>query len=423
MLIDEYKFLAKNNYHLQFSEIEIYGISSSQEIAYRGTGVISRGVDSRLTITIFTSPNLLFEKERTEVIRKLREGQVISEELTCRMKAKDQIGRWWDVCEIFITDIVNDESNSTVTAEIDTFILKTPNDNADDVGGSRVEIITTHNGDLPLKIEGREGNSFEWGVNFTSSDFSIKITKLISHTKIALHKNGEIDRSQIDILLEAISICSGRVIVPLLMSWQDEKHFNLKVSHGEADENRLPSILDELSAFNIDNFKLFLECYLSEINTPYGATYAAWHRAYLGSGASIEISSLALCTAIEGIVKYRFTEATPVSADIDQKLIKIGETINTIESEGWIIESILKHLDRIRESKPTIKKSLKLFAQPHNISSKQIQRWESLRNKITHFDLLDDSPKENEKPLNDYKTCLIILFKLVAHSAGYRWTN
>ncbi|MFL1527200.1 hypothetical protein [Pseudomonas sp. O230] len=423
MLIDEYKFLAKNNYHLQFTKIEIYGISSSQEIAYRGTGAISRGVDSRLTITVFTSPNLFFEEERAEVFRKLREGQVISEELTCRMKAKDQLGRWWDVCDIFITNIVNDESLSTVTAEIDTFILKTPNDNADAIGGSRVEIITVHNGDLPLQIKQQEGKNFEWGVNFTASGLSIKITKFISHTKITLHKNGEIDRSQIDILLEAISICSGRVIVPLLMSWQDEEHFNLEVSHGEADENRLPSILDELSAFNIDNFKLFLECYLSEFNSPYGATYAAWHRAYLASGASIEISSLALCTAIEGIVKYRFTEATPVSADIDDKLIKIGEHINTIESEDWIIESILKHLDRIRESKPTIKKSLKHFAQSHNISSKQIQRWESLRNKITHFDLLDDSPKENEKLLNDYKTCLIILFKLVAHSAGCKLTN
>ncbi|MFZ4965897.1 hypothetical protein ACL9RJ_16705 [Pseudomonas sp. Mn2068] len=423
MLIDEYQLLAVDDYHLQFTEVEVYGITSSREIVYRGTGAINRGRDSRLTIMVLTSPNLSFEEERAEVARKLREGQALSEQLTCRMKAKDQLGRWWNECEIFITKITNDESKTTIIAEVDKFVLKVPNGRGDELGESRVEIVTVHNGDLPFQIKQKEGEGFEWDLNFMVSDFSIRITKDMPCTKIALHHESAIDRSRVKILLEAISICSGRVITPLLMSWQDKEHSNLEVFHGEADHNRLPSILDELSIFKIETIKLFVECYLSAFSVPYEETYAAWHRAYLASGSSMEISSLALCTAIEGIVKYRFTEATPISVEVDDELVKVSEIVNKIESTEWIVESILKHLERIRESKPTIGKSLKHFASSHNISSKQIQRWESLRNKITHFDLLDDSPEENEKLLRDYKICLTIFFKLVARSAGYNWVD
>ncbi|MFB8831795.1 hypothetical protein ACE0DR_26775 [Azotobacter sp. CWF10] len=260
-------------------------------------------------------------------------------------------------------------------------------------------------------------------LSFIVPDFSIKVTKDIPCTKITLRHGNVADRTRIKILLEAISICSGRVIAPLLMSWHDNEFSYLEILHGQADQNRLPSILDELSSFQIENFKIFVECYLSTFRVPYGETYAAWHRAYLASSAGIEISSLALCTAIEGVVKYRFTEATPISAEVSDKLEKIDKIISNIEASDWIVKSIQQHLERIRESKPTVKKSLKSFALSHGISGQQISRWESLRNKIAHFDLLDDTPEENEKLLKDYKICLGIFFKLIARSAGYHWVK
>lgn len=177
MFIDDYRLLAVDNYHLQFTEVEIYGITSSQEVKYRGTGAIHRGDDSRLTITIWTSQNFSFEKERADVARKLREGQVISQQLTCRMNARDQLGRWWRDCEIFVTKITNDESKTIIVAEVDTFVLKVPNDAADEDLTRETEIVTIHNGPLPFKITQQKEKCFVWDLSFIVPDFSIKVTR------------------------------------------------------------------------------------------------------------------------------------------------------------------------------------------------------------------------------------------------------
>ncbi|MFB8831794.1 hypothetical protein ACE0DR_26770 [Azotobacter sp. CWF10] len=177
MLIDDYRLLAADNYHLQFTEVEIYGITSSQEIKYRGTGAIGRGNDSRLTIMIWTSPNFSFEEERADVARKLREGQVISQQLTCRMNARDQLGRWWSDCEIFVTEITNDESKTILAAEVDTFMLKVPNDAADEGHAGETEIITIHKGPLPFQITQQKEKMLRLGFELYCSRFLNKSNK------------------------------------------------------------------------------------------------------------------------------------------------------------------------------------------------------------------------------------------------------
>lgn len=421
MLIDEYRLLAADNYHLQFTEVEIFGIFPSEEIMYRGSGAIGRGSDSRLTIMVSTSPNITFEEKRKQATRILREGQVIFQQLSCKMNAKDQLGRWWRDCEIFITELVNKDSKTTIIAELDKFALRLPRSITNHTHNKKIEIITIHKGPLPLNITQQLENTFSWNLSFNIPEFSIEITKDIPFTKITIRHESSVDWTRIKILLEAISICSGRIITPLLMTWHDDKHSHLEILHGQVDNNHLPSILDELPPFKIETFKLFLECYLSSFKYPYGETYAAWHRAYLAAEAGIEISSLALCTAIEGIVKYRFTEATTISVESSNELKEAGKLISEIEAPDWIIKTIQEHLERVLESKPTIRKSLKTFAVSNDISGRQITRWESLRNKIAHFDLLEDTPEENEKLINDYNICLSIFFKLIARSAGYSW--
>lgn len=422
MLIDEYRLLSADNYHLQFTEVEVYGFGSSQTVAYRGKGAIDRGGDSRLKIMIWSSPNIAFEQERAEIAKNMQQGQVIAEQLSCRLWAKDQLGRVWNDCKIFITDIENDGQNTLIKADVDEFILKTPNDLDDRDQEYKIEIMAIHKGFLPLRmIPGEEGGSWRRELSFEVSDFRIMISKDIPVTKVVLTSKNEIDPLRMQLLFEAISIASGKIFYPLMISWADQQDCFLKICHGQQDQDHLEPLLDVLCEYTIDNLSQFVSCYLSEFTDPYGPTYAAWHRAYLASSAGIEISSLALCTAIEGIVKYRFTYPVPISPEADSQIVNARDSVKEINSPDWIIESMLKHLDRIRESKPTIKKSLKEIAKISEITNKQLARWESLRNKIAHFDLLDDSPKENEKILRDYETCLTIFFKLVAQSAKFSW--
>lgn len=419
MLIDDYQLLAVTNYHLQLLELEVYGITSSQEVAYRGVGAIERGNDSRLSIMIFTSPNQSFEQERAGEADKIEGGRVIKAQLTCKMNARDQLGRWWNDCEIFITEIINEGPKTTLIAEVDRLLLKVSNDAESNNHDVNVEVVTVHKGALPYQITHREPKSFTKSLSFTTPEFNVSIVRGMPCTKIELSHEVAFGRERIGVLFEALSICSGRVISPLLLSWREEEFSCLEVFHGESDSNQLPSILDEVSSFNIENLKRFVNCYLAEFKVAYRETYAAWHRAYLGSAAGLEISSLALCTAIEGVVKYRFTEVAPVTIEVNDELTRLGEILSNGDAPDWIVNSVLLHLEKIRESKPTVKKSLKRFALVYDISGKQLSRWESLRNKIAHFDLLEDSAEENEKLIKDYNICLTIFFKLIARSASF----
>lgn len=421
MLIDDYRLLAVENHYLQLDEVEVYSTISTNEIIYQGKGAISRNSDLRLSIIIWSTPNFLFEEKREDINQELQEEQSVSQYNTCRMNARDQLGRWWSDCEILVTEIRNDTEEAILKAEVVSFVLKMPKDFLHANNEREVEIISIHNGYLPYSVEEKKDKSLVVDLNFTAADIFIKISKDIPCTKILLKYKDLVDRIDVNVLLEVISISSGKVFTPLLMSWGDKEYTYLEILHGETDNHEMLPILEVITPFRIQDFELFVECYLSTFTTPYAETYAAWHRAYLGTNSGIEISSLALCTAIEGIVKYRFTDATPMSVanrdELENAIVKIID----LEAPDWLVEVILKNLERVKEARPTIRKSLKTFSRSNGISNKQLSRWESLRNKIAHFDRIEGSFEENEKLIEDYNICLEIFFKLIARSTGYNW--
>ena len=239
MIIDEYRLMAADSYHLQFTEVEIFGFLPSREIIYKGVGCISRDSDSRISIMVMTSLNTTFEQERAEATRKLRKGQVISHQLTCMMDAKDQLGRWWRDCEIFITKITNNGSETTIIAELDKFVLRLPKSTAGYTSRNNTEIIAIHNGHLPFKSIQTAKNSHSANLSFSIPGITVEITRDIPCTKITIIHDDAIDLDQIKILLEAISICSGRLITPLLIGRHENEHYHLELLQG-ASKNRPP---------------------------------------------------------------------------------------------------------------------------------------------------------------------------------------
>ncbi|WP_438454650.1 hypothetical protein [Vreelandella venusta] len=418
MLIDEYRLLAVENHYIQLDEVEVYATTFSSEIIYQGKGVISRNSDLRLSIVIWSAPTFSFEEKREDISQEFQEDKYVSQYNTCRMNARDQLGRWWSDCEILVTEIRSDTEESILKAEVVSFVLKVPKDFLHTTNEKKVEIISIHNGFLPYSFE-KKDKSLVVDLSFFAANVFIKISKDIPCTKIVLRYKDLVDRIDVNVLLEVISISSGKVFTPLLMSWSDKEYTYLEVLHGETDNHEMLPISEVITPFRIQDFELFVECYLSTFTTPYAETYAAWHRAYLGTNSSIEISSLALCTAIEGIVKYRFTDVTPMSVanrdELENAIVKIID----LEAPDWLEEIILKNLQRVKEARPTIRKSLKNFSRSNGISNKQLLRWESLRNKIAHFDRIEGSFEENEKLIEDYNICLEIFFKLIASSTGY----
>jgi len=421
MLIDDYRLLAVENHYLQLDEVEVYATISSNEVIYQGKGAISRDSDSRLSIIIWSTPSFLFEEKREDITQEFQEEQSVSQHNTCRMNARDQLGRWWSDCEILVTEISNNAEGAILKAEVVSFVLKMPKDFLHETNEREVEIISIHNGYLPFIFEEKIDKSLIVDLSFSAAGVFIKISKDIPCTKIVLKYKDLVDRINVNVLLEAISISSGKVLTPLLMSWSDKEYTYLEMLHGETDNHEMLPMLEVITPFRIQDFELFVECYLSTFSTPYEETYAAWHRAYLGTNSGVEISSLALCTAIEGIVKYRFTDATPMNSTNRDELENAIVKIMDLEASNWIVEIIIKNLERVKEAKPTIRKSLKIFSQSNGISNKQLSRWESLRNKIAHFDRIGGSFEENEKLIDDYNICLEIFFKLIARSAGYNW--
>ncbi|UIJ39212.1 hypothetical protein LWC08_06470 [Desulfobaculum bizertense] len=225
-----------------------------------------------------------------------------------------------------------------------------------------------------------------------------------------------IDEGSDEVILEALSIALGKDCAWSLKECKKE----LVYWSGRQDyvEDRLLAPFN-MYPYRINDFERFIKCYLKCNHDKIKEFYDRWGILLNSSRSFIDLKALSVASVVEGVAAKLYGDVS-VSKDEKDSINKIEEYILQDEflSTEWKerIQGMLKNAKNPKQSNAGILHELR---KNKVITQKDITSWGALRNRLAHGKLSEWHRGKKQKTLNDYFTCLHLLYVLLFNYIGY----
>lgn len=416
-----------NNLLIDFVKITLTQDTTDSPKKYSGPGSISLDKDGLLRLKIYHVYEVEEEIERDFLDSfndgGLIPGQIIGNQHYYFLEALDMKGRSWTSSHVSISGHTSFPARGKV---IETNLQKIS------LTHEPIEGEKSQNDFAYLIIPGKHKvpcNKYEKSEKGTSlticelnlDHYCCEIKKRESHIELSIRGTSELAiEKQSNILLEAISICTGSFLRPKirLVSSKDCKVSEIYSARQSSAKQELQPPIDGMNARETSFFEEFTKKYTRKVCEPYAELFGYWYRIFSESSGELENRALVLTTSIEGVLKQYYADyGTPDSEFITQ-VQEAKPTIKSLEVGERVKQRILSSLGNALSSTP--KNSLHSLAASKDIPGELIKIWSELRNKSAHADELKQSDSELQEFLDQLFGCLELFYCLLLRHIEYK---
>lgn len=349
-------------------------------------------------------------------------GKIIGDQHYYSLSAVDMKGRQWNSSHVSLSGHTSFPARGKV---IETSLRKISlahmSAEGDKSLGELSYIIIPGNYKIPCnKFEKTEKGTSLNICELNLGNYSCEIKKRDSHIEILIRGSSDIAIDKYaNILLEAISICTGALLRPKLRI-ESNKDRRLAVIHsaGKPLMQELQSPIDGMNTRETAYLEEFARKYTSKVSEPFTELFGYWYRVFSESSGELENKALVLTTAIEGLLKKYFQEYGAPDSDFIAQANDAKPKIKAIDIGKRIKERVLSSLGNALS--PTPKNSLHSLAASKIIPGELIKTWNELRNKSAHADELKKSDAELQEFLDQLFGCLELFYCLLLRHIEYK---
>ncbi|MHA3053775.1 hypothetical protein E0H77_08395 [Acinetobacter sp. ANC 4633] len=424
MNIDNKKLdaLLSNEFEIDCIMIELTQQTESNPIIYKGAGSLTQKSDGNFYVKLYHAFNDI-SKEIMPTFGNSISGKIIGKDAFFSMEALDISGNIWTATDIQVSNNFSiPATGKVVNSYIKNLKCVTDITSTIDQKASFLFFVISGNFKIPLnKWEDTIGG----GKALNTCQFSIDGKNIeIKDNKNCLFINiedplGEIDFSYQERFLEALSIITGKLCPVLLSILHSNNHkiLNINSIPNSLSNKPLVSLLKHQSPWDLPNFQDFLYKYLISFHKEYDIFFGYWHKVNRAWQGSLENTALALCVAIEGVVKNYYKEFGLPDDEIILQAKEARDLIKKLDLKERIKNRIMSTLGQINSS--NTKNALYELFKLGKIDKELIEAWVSLRNKAAHADNLNDDMLEIQKYLDDFYKVQNLFNLLLLLKIGY----
>lgn len=407
-----------------FLKITLTQMKDTSPRVYSGSGSISYDKDGKLVLKmyhLYSEENEYMEDFKNFLGNNHVPGQIISKENYFEMIAVDEKGNAWTADYLWLSGDISLPSNGRVISSKITSI--TTKCEVNQSSNFYLALITQSNIDFPR-------NASKDAVTFTGNDrcdvkrdeFDFNISKLdesLFQIKSTLENNLANEISA-DLLIEAISISSGRYIHPAVkITNHNGQQITTVYSHRKKiDEKSITQPFSTRTPMDTDNLADFVSLYLSSFKEAKSPFFGYWFRILDASKSEIENQALIVTTSIEGVLKIYFNEYGNACKEIQNNADLAKSLVKALKICHRIKQRLLTSLGNLKDF--TAKNALHNLRESGKISKEMVGAWSDLRNKCAHADQLKSDDVEFQKFIDQTFCCIGLFYILLFIKINYR---
>ena len=382
-------------------------------IIYTGSGTIYQDKHGILQLKLYSKIDNI-KKTLSNKFKYHTLGKIIENDNYYTMKAIDLSGKEWISDNIWISTHVSVDTNGIVikssleeieliedgtTTEKNNFFIIVP---------GKFEIPCNKKEDLP---------NGGWHLNrsvFSINNIDFELKKKDNYLSITANSTPEyLKVNTYIIFLEALSIITGRIILPVIAKNTQQDHAILKIKSvsNTYSNKKFPEPFKHSTPSDLQSFSCFLGKYLMTFDAPYSDLFGYWHKVNRAWQVNITNSSLSLGVAIEGIIRTYFGELGMPDNEIEKQALEAKNKLKNIDIGRRIKERLLSSIGGLLKN-TSPKGALYRLAKDGLISKKMASEWLKLRNNSVHPDKLNEDPRAIQKYIDQIYSCIALFYCL-----------
>lgn len=425
MFLNENKLelLTSNQFIIDCIQIKLIQQKENDPFVYQGSGSIYQLSDGNFHLKLY---HHLSSPLREPIYNQDNHvpGEIISKEYYYRMEAHDMTGDIWESYDISVQGGFSVPAiGRVINTKISMLSIKQDRPHANDES-SNLYLVSPGKYQIPYNSTEKFQDG-GWirnicrveilGINLEIRDRKTYIT--IS----AKDPSGGMNDSFHGKLKEALSIVFGKPIPILLSSFSSGDTNTIVLSsiqNSILKERSLESPIKHTESNDTLHFKEFVEKYIQFFDTENEPFYGYWHKVNRSWQGSLEITALAICTAIEGITKNYYSDFNCPGEEIIKQAEETKKFIKSTTIDSKIKCRLLQSISHIVAPNP--KNALYKLVEDNKLDKKLVDCWKTLRNKSAHADNLKEGKEETQKYLDDVFTCLSLFYLLLLLRIGFK---
>lgn len=428
MLLDnkEIESAITNNLSIDFVSITLTQDTADSPKRYAGPGSIFLDTDGVVRLKMYHA--YLNEEDIQRDFSDsfnddgLVPGKIIGDQHYYSLEAVDMKGRHWSSSHVSISGHTSFPARGKVIeTSLQKISLTHLNTNGDKPQSEFAYVIIPGKYKIPCnKFEKNDKGTSLTVCELDLGNYNCEIKKRDSHIEMSIRGSSSIAIDKYtNILIEAISICTGAFLRPKLrVESNKDRKLAVIYSTGKPLIQELQSPIDGMNTRETVNLEEFARKYTNKVSEPFTELFGYWYRIFSDSSGELENRALVLTTSIEGLLKKYFSEHGIPDADFVAQAKDAKPKIKSVDIGSRIKERILSSLGNALSSTP--KNSLHSLAASEIIPVDLIKIWSELRNKSAHADELKQSDSELQEFLDQLFGCLELFYCLLLRHIEYK---
>lgn len=422
--------LVVSRYKIECIQIELSPKERDDGVKLAGPGSIRQNDDGEIVVKFYHSfedDNELYETWKAAT-GESHPGEIMPKDLYFSMEAIDMEGTIWKADDILVQGHFSTQVNGVIV-ESSIRNISSVKERASGLDHAKSFLRTIIPGSHVLPCnEWEEMTNKKTRSKCRVQCSGVEIILMIRDNFVIIEVNGQsatVEESLVIRLSEALSIIQGKLCHVLYSSYCGGEVCTTTISSINRKEPNDPiaSPIKHRDPLDHASFQTFLQCYLEATSKPHDVFYEYWHRINRSWQGGLEIAALTVTTAVEGIIKDRFSDYIKPDTDFQEQAESAKEAIQAVEIGDRIREYISSSLGNACKGSP--KNALRYLENKGIIDKSLIKSWNILRNKATHADSLEFNELELQKYLDLAFSChhLFNILLLISIDFSGNYTN
>lgn len=419
--------------------LDIFEASLIQQIAsspqvYRGPGCVYQESDGSLHLKMYhsfkTNQEIMSEVSGALGGMRLRPGKIVEDSHYFSFEAKDMSGRVWRQDNVWVSgDVSLPASGKVIKAKLGKITTVSGRYEKEDKSKSHLFALAPGNKKLPFNEteETEERSSLS-----TSRGSSLNICRLAICERFCCLRNrngyleitadvpaGKTAEQYANILMEALSIGTGRYVYPLILviSEGEQRVTSIHSRRLGVNSEELPIPFPSRNPHESKNLNEFVNKYVEKVSEAYSPMFGYWFRVLKESSGGLENRALVLTTCIEGIIKAYYQTAGMPDDEFLNQLRDACEKLKSVPMGRRAHDRIQAALHNAKSV--SAKGALYDLTKDGIITQNLVRLWVELRNKSAHADQLRKTEQELQQLFDEVYGCIELLYALLLARIGY----
>lgn len=408
--------LLEHKHSIDFIRIKLIQNIPNKPRVYSGPGSISQDLDGSLNLKMYCKYKYA-HKELSTIFNNITPGKILGKEYYYSLSASDMYGNKWTAKNISINgNIYLPTSARVIEAKIRSIVNIEEEATGSDKTRSRVYILVKGSYDFPFnKKENLPGGGWAYNTTEINNDrHNITITTKDSYSNINVDLPYKTFKDGLPyVLLESLSILTGKYMMPTVISCTHNNKITTTIfsEQYKLKDIRITSFLRHIGSRNIKAFQEFIEKYLDVFPKQNSDYFKFWLKIAIDYKFGIKNAALAVCVAIEGILKKYFVKNGFPDKEFKKQANEAIIILENLEISDRVKGRLGESIKLALNSNP--KTALMNLSKKGLFDKKLVNIWVKLRNTSVHPSSYEDLHDEYQKYIYNTYACLQLFYCLM----------